>query len=221
MQEKSPWIDISAPLKTGTVRYPGDPPVNISRLSGENQEEPVVSYLSLCAHAGTHVDAPLHFVPHGEGIDKIPTEAMIGPARVILIADSSVISVQELEGYGISQGERILFKTRNSALWKLDHFSEDYVYLSTDAASLLAQKGIMTVGIDYLSIAGFKKNESEVHRILLEAGIWIIEGLNLSAVEPGWHDFVCLPLLITDTEAAPARAMVRQITCFDAKNIAG
>jgi arylformamidase len=215
MRGSAPWIDISVPLKTGMVVYPGDPPINVSHLSGENQEEVTVSHLSLCVHAGTHIDAPLHFIRNGRGIDQMPAVAMIGPARVLAITDSDVISIKELEGQNISQGERILFKTRNSALWGSGRFEEDYVYLATDAASLLVEKGIMTVGIDYLSISGFNKNESEVHQMLLKAGIWIIEGLNLSAVEPGWYDLVCLPLMITGAEAAPARAMVRSITHVD------
>lgn len=220
MREKSPWIDISIPLTTGMVCYPGDPPVTISRLSGEHEAEPLVSHLSLCAHAGTHVDAPLHFLRYGKGIDEMPVEAMLGPVRIIAVTGSDVISLQDLEEQGISKEERLLFKTRNSGIWGSDHFVEDYAHLSSDAASFLAQKGIITVGIDYLSIAGFNENESGTHRILLEAGIWIIEGLNLSAVEPGWYDLLCLPLMIKGAEAAPARVMVRQTSPFSGTDTA-
>lgn len=212
MEDTSNWIDISVPLKTGMVRYPGDPPVRVSPLSSGNREEPMVSRLSLCAHAGTHVDAPLHYIAEGKGVDQMPAAAMIGPARVIAITDTHVISVQELEREQLLEGERILLKTGNSALWESDCFAEDYIYLSTDAALFLVKKRIAMVGIDYLSVAGFKKNEAEVHRTLLEAGVWIIEGLNLKYVEPGWYDLVCLPLLLSGIEAAPARAMVRART---------
>jgi arylformamidase len=211
MQEKPPWVDISVPLKTGMVRYPGDPPVNISRLSGEHEEEPLVSVMSLCVHAGTHVDAPLHFLREGKGIDMMPVEAMVGPVRIMDITQSDVISLGDLEGQDITQGERLLFKTRISCLWERDAFAEDYVHLSPEGAFFLAQKGVIAIGIDYLSIAGFDDNSSEVHRILLEAGIWIIEGLNLSGIEPGNYDLLCLPLLIAGVEAAPARVMVRPL----------
>jgi arylformamidase len=209
MQQESPWINVSIPLKTGMPCYPGDPPVSISRLSGGHDEGPLVTHLSLCAHAGTHVDAPLHFLRDGKGIDEMPVEAMVGPVRIIDVAVSEVISLGDLENQDIAQRERLLFKTRNSNLWKRNTFVEDYVHLSADGASFLAEKEVITVGIDYLSIAGFDKHSSEVHRILLEAGIWIIEGLTLSGLEPGWYDLLCLPLLIAGAEAAPARVMVR------------
>ena len=210
MLQESHWIDISLPLTTDMVRYPGDPPVHISRHSGQGPEEPIVSHLSLCAHAGTHIDSPLHYVPHGRGIDLMPATAMIGSARVIGIADPHVISVKELQAHEITPGERILFKTRNSSLWQLGLFTEDYVYLSTDGASFLAERSVLAVGIDYLSIGGFGKNESDVHRILLEAGAWIVEGLDLSRVEPEWYDLICMPLRIAGIEAAPARVMIRR-----------
>lgn len=89
-------------------------------------------------------------------------------------------------------------------------FADEYVYLSTEAATFLAEKKVMSSGVDYLSVAGFDKNESEVHRALLEAGIWIIEGLNPSAIQPGWYDLICLPLMIAGSEAAPARPVVRR-----------
>lgn len=208
-KEEPAWIDISVALKTGAAYYPGDPPVEVSRLSGEGKES-VVSHLSLGAHAGTHVDAPRHFIPEGLTIDRVPAEAMIGPARVIAIADPNVITPAELQNYPLSRGDRILLKTRNSALWQSDSFAADYVHLSTEAAGLLAGAQVAVVGIDYLSVGGFQKNESEVHRALLEAGVWIIEGLDLRAVRPGWYDLICLPLLIPGAEAAPARAMVRR-----------
>jgi arylformamidase len=128
---------------------------------------------------------------------------------VIGIADPHVISVKELQAHEITPGERILFKTRNSSLWQLGLFMEDYVYLSTDGASFLAERSVLAVAIDYLSIGGFGKNESDVHRILLEAGVWIVEGLDLSRVEPEWYDLICMPLRIAGIEAAPARVMIR------------
>ena len=209
MLQESDWIDISVPLSTGMVRYPGDPPVNISRHSGQSPEEPIVSHLSLCAHAATHIDSPLHYFPDGKGIDLMPAAAMIGSARVIGIADPHVISVKELQAREITPGERILFKTRNSSLWQFGLFTEDYVYLSTEGASFLAERSVLAVGIDYLSIGGFGKNEADVHRMLLGAGVWIVEGLDLSRVIPGWYDLICMPLRIAGVEAAPARVMIR------------
>ncbi|HAR94493.1 MAG TPA: arylformamidase [Deltaproteobacteria bacterium] len=211
MEENAPWIDVSVPLVNGMISYPGDPPVEISRLPANHDEDPMISRLSASVHLGTHIDAPLHYIPEGKGIDLMPAAAMIGPARVIGIADPHVISVNDLQAHSLSPGERILFKTRNSSLWESPVFREDYVYLSTEGASFLAEKGVLALGIDYLSIGGFNTNEPEVHRILLEAGVWIIEGLNLRGVEPGQYDLVCMPLRIIGVEAAPARVMIRPL----------
>src|SRR6266704_2959616 len=105
----------------------------------------------------------------------------------------------------IQSGERILFKTRNSArCWQTDNFVEDFVYISHEAAQYLAAQRIQTVGVDYLSVGGFFKDAVETHRALLSAGIWIIEGLNLSSIQPGTYELICLPLRVTGSDGAPA-----------------
>lgn len=78
------------------------------------------------------------------------------------------------------------------------------------AVRFLAAREILTVGVDYLSVGGYKKDGREVHRILLRAGIWIIEGLDLSRAVPGRYELPCLPLRIVRGEGAPARALLRR-----------
>ncbi len=191
--------------------YPGDPDVRIERMTDfQGIEELTVSVLGAALHAGTHVDAPLHFMHDGTAVADMPHEAMIGTARVIEIRDPQSIKVTELEHATIGSGDILLFKTRNSGLLRQRTFSPDYVHLSTAAAHFLAERQVKAVGIDYLSIGGFERNEAEVHRTLLAASVWIIEGLDLSRVDAGTYEFVCLPLLIEGAEAAPARAFVRR-----------
>ena len=67
----------------------------------------------------------------------------------------------------------------------------------------------MTVGVDYLSIGGWDKDGVEVHQVMLGAGIWVIEGLNLAKIKPGRYDLICLPLKIEGSDGAPARALLR------------
>jgi len=212
MVGRDSWIDVSVPLRTGMVHYPGDPEVVITRDQDISRGDPVtLTRMSLGAHAGTHIDAPLHFLAGGRSIDQVALDAVNGPARIIPIADRVSVEIPELETHDIKAGEILLFKTRNSVLWKDDVFHEDFVYLSTEAASYLAGKRVRAVGIDYLSIGGYGKNETEVHTILLAASIWIVESLDLSHVEPGAHQLLCLPLRIEGAEAAPARAFLRRI----------
>jgi arylformamidase len=156
------------------------------------------------------MDAPVHFLKKGKGIDEMPFSAAVGPARVIEIRDRHSIKTEDLRRNRIRSGERVLFKTRNSSrCWKTGRFVKDFVYLSTEAAQELARIKVRTVGIDYLSVGGYKKNGLEVHRALLSGGIWIIEGLNLSGVKPGVYDLVCLPLKVVGGDGAPARAALR------------
>jgi len=210
----SEWIDISVPLRNGMVTWPGDAKFERTSTLQMAQGDPCnLSQISTTAHIGTHMDAPRHFLADGAGIETMPIAATMGRARVIEIADPEVIRTSELEPHHLAKGERILFKTKNSRdCWKTDQFQEKYVYIEPEAARYLAQRGIQTVGVDYLSVGGFKSGGPETHRILLGAGIWIIEGLDLEHVEPGEYELFCLPLKIIGSDGAPARAVLRKLT---------
>lgn len=209
------WMDVSVTLRSGLVHWPGDPPLSITRTKDlAHGDSCTVSRLSLGSHTGTHMDAPLHFLRGGRGLDRMPLEAVLGPARVIAIFDAHVITPEELAAHRIQRGERVLFKTRNSPrCWRQPTFIEDFVYLSTAAARWLAARRVQTVGVDYLSVGGYREgNGVAVHRTLLAAGIWIIEGLDLSRARPGRYELACLPLKILDSDGAPARAVLRPLT---------
>lgn len=206
------WLDISVPIRSGMVRWPGDPPVLIERAESFERGGPCnLTVFAMCAHTGTHVDAPLHYHHGAAAIDAMPLDATNGPARVIGIRDAESVKPAELRRHRIRRGERILFKTRGSArYWESDEFVEDFVAVSKEAAQYLADLGVRAVGVDYLSVGGFRKDLVETHRLLLGAGVWVIEGLNLLRVKPGRYDLVCLPLRIAGADGAPARAMVRR-----------
>jgi arylformamidase len=209
----SNWIDISVPVRNGMVHWPGDPPFHIERtLDQEKGDVATVSKMTLGVHTGTHMDAPLHFVRKARSIDSMPLDATVGRARVIEIQDKKSIRREELLGHAISAGERILFKTANSEhAWDSDAFEETFVFIAQDGARYLAEQRVLCVGVDYLSVGGFRDDGPETHHALLEAGIWIIEGLNLKDVAPGEYELVCLPLKLAGSEGAPARAILKGI----------
>lgn len=212
--KKSGWIDISIPIRDKMVHWPGDPAVQIRHISDINRGDICnVSHLSMGSHTGTHMDAPFHFLQGGKGLDDMPLDTAAGLARVIAIRDSKSISTDELRAYKIRAGERILFKTKNSArCWKINRFIKDFISISPGAAHFLAQRHVKMVGVDYLSVGSYSEdNGFEVHSVLLEAGIWILEGLNLSNVLPGAYELLCLPLRISSSDGAPARAILRPI----------
>ncbi len=213
MSADNHWIDISVPLRNGMVTWPGDAPFQrTSTLEIAKGDECNLSQISTITHIGTHMDAPRHYLEGAAGMEAMPIAAAIGRARVIGIADPEVIRISELDPHHLTEGERVLFKTENSEhCWKTDRFQEKYVYIAPEAARYLAGRGVQTVGVDYLSVGGFDSGGVETHRILLQAGIWIIEGLNLEHVEPGEYELVCLPLKIIGGDGAPARAVLRKL----------
>lgn len=210
--KKNEWIDISVTIKSEMVHWPGDPAVHIKRTKNMDRgDKDNVSFIKMGSHTGTHMDAPLHFIKKEKGLDKMPLDAVIGPAKVLEIRDKYHIGVKELKTYSIKSGERIIFKTKNSAYWKRSVFRKDFVYIPPEAAAWLTSLGVKTVGVDYLSVGGYHKDGAQTHKILLKAGIWIIEGLNLPGVKPGEYDLICLPLKILNSDGAPARAIIRPL----------
>lgn len=180
----SDWIDISTPIGDGMAHWPGDPEVRVERISSIEADGSNVTALSMCAHTGTHMDAPCHYIAGGLGIDAMPAEVGLGPARVTAEMPLKC-----------RPGERILYKGEA---------------LTLDAAERLARCGARLVGIGSLSVGPGGEEGDAVHRALLGAGVWLLEGLDLSGIEPGEYELLCLPLRIAGADGAPARAFLRR-----------
>ncbi len=208
------WIDVSIPLRDGMPGWPGDKPfertLTHSMSTGAANN---LSQFSTSAHIGTHMDAPLHFMANAPGIETLPIDAVVGPARVIQIHDAEAVRPEELRSHSLQPGERILFRTRNSELRLTERdFTKEFVYIAPDAARYLANRQVRTIAVDYLSVGAFHEESGrETHRILLGAGIWIVEGVNLAHVEPGDYEMICLPLRMVGSDGAPARAVLRRL----------
>lgn len=205
--------DVSLSITTDLPTWPGDPGVKMEKVSQIEDGELVnLTHLSTSVHVGTHVDAPNHFLRNGETVEKIPLDLMVGPARVIEILTEQAITADDLRSAGVSgKDRRLVIKTPNSNLWErgIKEFQEDFIALAEDAASYLVEAGLEVIGVDYLSVAPFIDPEP-THRILLEAGILIIEGLDLSRIEPGPYKLLCLPLKIVGSDGAPARVLLQE-----------
>lgn len=207
------WIDVSLPVWEGLPVWPGTPPFSREWrsliLRGDKEDD---SLLHLGSHLGTHVDAPRHYVSGASDAEGLRLEDLVGNALVVECPGADHIDEVFLEGASIPENaERVLFRTRNSENWRIgrEEFDPDFVALSSGAALWLRRRGVRLVGVDYLSVGPFGAG-LETHRILLEAGIVIVEGLNLSDASAGTWEFVCLPLRIRGGEAAPARAILRR-----------
>jgi arylformamidase len=207
----SAWIDVTVPIRPGMVHWPGNPGVqrDVTEEGGEGGACRV-SRLTLGVHTGTHFDAPIHFDVPGGGIDALPLTAMIGVARVVG-GQGRTIDLADVEACDPQEGERLLFKTSNSArCWGTDEFVPDYVYVTESAARELARRRVSLVGVDYLSIGG-PSDGARAHRALLRAGVCILEGLDLRRVAPGRYELIALPMLIAESDGAPARVLLRAV----------
>jgi arylformamidase len=206
------FFDITLAISPDIPTWPGDLKVRLERVKKiEEGATDNLSQMEIGVHTGTHVDAPFHFVSKGIKIDELPLETLIGPVQVVQVADSvDLITADTLKGLKIDlEIPRILFKTRNSGYWLKNerNFQPDFVAISEDAAKKLVEMGMILVGIDYLSVGPFK-NSKPTHDALLGAGLVLLEGADLSQVEPGEYRIFCLPLKLRATEGAPARVVL-------------
>lgn len=204
--------DVSVTLSTQLPTWPGDPKIYIERVSKiEEGALANISRLDMGVHTGTHIDAPYHFVPDGQKVDSLPLDLLIGPALVVEIpASVNQIDAESLRALKLPAGfDRLLFKTRNSQIWAAEEktFHPDFIAVTQDGAEYLIDLGVRLVGIDYLSIAPFD-SPNPTHVAFLAAGVVIIEGLDLSGVDPGSYQLVCLPLKLGGAEGAPARVVL-------------
>jgi arylformamidase len=204
--------DISLPISPVLPVWPGDPPVELEKVSSMDAgAHDNISRLACSVHTGTHVDAPHHFLNDHRTIDALLLDVLIGPAQVIQIPEEvTLITAGNLEKAGVSSGTiRLLLKTRNSRLWVQgeNKFFKDFVGVSLDGAEWLVHAGVKLVGIDYLSIAPYKQS-IPTHQALLRPGMIILEGVDLSAVPPGMYHLFCLPLNLVGSDGAPARAIL-------------
>jgi len=193
------------------AHWPGDPECHIKRVN--RMEDGAVcnlTHISMSAHTGTHMDAPRHFIADGLTMEQMPLEAVMGRCRVFELDCEGQITADDLRKLKFVPRQRVLFKTRNSTRsWAMQEFDKDFISIRKDAAQYLVEMGVVTVGVDYLSIGGYGKDVVETHQIMLGAGIWVIEGLNLSEIKDGYYEMICLPLKIEGADGAPCRVVLR------------
>jgi arylformamidase len=201
-------IDISWPITPTMTAYKNTTAVTFTALHTFEKDGVRKTLMTLDSHTGTHVDAPSHFLAHGKTTEGVPLEQLIGNCVVIdMTFVEEAITADDLEEYDLEGCDIILFKTRNSAHAATEQFNNSFVYLDASAAVYLAELGVHAVGIDYLGIERNNPNH-ETHRILMEAGIAIIEGLRLADAQEDAYFFVCLPLAVVGLDGAPARAIL-------------
>ena len=213
-------IDITVPLQSDMPVWPGCAGIRVRpTMRLEEGDSANVSRLYCNLHTGTHVDAPKHFLQNGTTVEQLPLDILVGPSFVACLLGAVDVTPGNLTDLNLPPGvKRLLLRTRNSELWAAEttEFREDYVALTPEAAQWIVDHGISLIGVDYLSVQRYGDG-SVTHQILLSAGTIILEGLNLSDVQPGLYELICLPLRLVNAEAAPARAILRRIADVNEK----
>ena len=203
--------DISLSLSAECIRWVTSQPMELierKRMSRGDANNSSSIYAS--AHAGTHVDAPFHFVPDGMTIEALPLDIFIGPARVCAVEPGTHITAADVEKAGIQGETRVLFKTRNSSLLQKGVYDPSFAAFSVDGAKALVDLGVGLVGLDYMS-AAHADEQVPVHRAFLDHGVILLEGIDLSAVPPGRYELICPPVKLARADGAPCRALLREL----------
>ena len=204
--------DISLPISPQLVSWPGDPsPKFTNVLSIHNGNNCNVTKLEMGVHTGTHIDAPYHFIENGAKSDEIDLSILLGRCLVIEVLSDHIINLSDIECYKLENFDRVLFKTSNSNMWKIDTtvFHKNFISLSLDAANHLINGGIKLIGIDYLSIESFNSKTHKVHKKLLSSNVIILEGVDLSDVNAGVYELICLPIKLVGCDGSPVRAILK------------
>lgn len=203
--------DITAPLRPDLPTWPGEEGLHRTLVTSQPQDPATVSHLSFSAHSGTHVDAPIHFLPEGRGVEVVDPEAFVGDCWVADLRHvTDLIMADDLDRAGVPREVvRILALTRNSGWSRSDKaFRRDYVAYDLSAAEWCVERRVRLVGNDYLSIEAFGAEGHPVHKTLLGAGVAVLEGTDLAGVSPGRYHLVALPVLIPGSDGSPARAVL-------------
>lgn len=208
------YIDISIPTGPRTTVFPGDPSPEFSwpGWSHENGNPANVGFFHGGLHHGTHVDAPWHFIPGGKKLHEMPLDHWLGECQVLdLTNEKSCVCGPALDRAGVRDGvKRLLFKTRNSATdyWH-EAWNPDFIYIHQSAAEWCTQRGILLVGLDYLTIDPPTEPTFPSHLELLGKETLILENIHLRDVPAGIYELLAAPVNLQGVDGGWCRALLR------------
>ena len=183
----------------GCKVFPGDPAPERTIISSiENGALYNLTAFSMCAHNGTHVDAPFHFIKDGKTVDAIGLEAVVGMAYVAehhgsVTSDDANDIINKAKKLNPEAAKRILLKGDAE--------------VSLEAAKVFAASGICLLGNESQTV-GPENAPMEVHLVLLGAGVILLEGIRLSEVPEGVYLLNAAPLNLSGADGAPCRAVL-------------
>lgn len=211
------WLDVTRALRPGHPNWPGDVPfewaITARIVDGASVN---LSAIRTSVHAGTHVDAPWHYVDAGVRLAGVDVTRLLGPAWVVRVdAARGPVSLVEWRAAARAAGlsgappARVLLATGEPDDWG-EVFPHDFRSVAPELVAHLAGQGVLVIGTDAPSVDALASKDLPGHAACARHGVTIVEGLALARVPSGVVEFLCLPLSLPDADAAPARALLRR-----------
>ncbi len=203
--------DISPPVHTASPVFPGDTPYSQQWAATIGPGCPVnVSAITLSPHVGAHADAPLHYDPQGLSIGEVPLDTFIGPCRVIHAIDCGpLVEWRHIEHAMSGLPPRVLVRTYTRM--PQDHWDGALAGYAPDVVERLATLGVQLIGIDTASIDPADSKTLDSHQVIRRHGMRVLENLVLDDVPEGDYELIALPLKLTQADASPVRAVLRDL----------
>jgi arylformamidase len=205
-----PLYDITLSVHPDLAPWPGDTPYTFTRNARISEGASVnLGSLGMSVHIGTHTDAPYHFSETGSTAEKLDLNAYIGPAVVVDVLNTKVITPDALQNLDLQSTPRVLFKT---GAWR-DHtrFPLELPLLDAAMPVWLKERGVVLVGLDVPSVDALESKDLPIHHALGGQGIAILESLLLRDVPAGVYELLALPLKLVGADGAPVRAVLRTL----------
>ena len=203
--------DISPPVRAGTPVFPGDAPFASVWAARIGPGCPVnVSTLTLSPHTGAHADAPLHYDDEGAAIGLVPLEPYLGRCRVIhAIGAAPLLTWAHIAHATEDLPPRVLVRTYAKA--PIDDWDPQLAAYAPDLVARLADLGVQLIGIDTASIDPADSKTLPSHQVIRRRGLRVLENLVLDEVPEGDFGLIALPLKLTEADASPVRAVLREL----------
>lgn len=204
-------IDISPPLRTGMPVWPGDTAFAAERSWAIGPGCPVnVSRITLSTHTGAHADAPLHYAADGVPVDGLDLQRYLGPCRVIDVRSAgNCVQPHHIEAALTGTPPRVLLRTYTRT--PLDHWDSGFTSVAAATIDRLAAAGVFLVGLDTPSLDPETSKTMDAHNAVRRHGLSILEGLVLDEAGARDYELIALPLRLADLDAAPVRAVLREL----------
>ena len=203
--------DISPPVHRATPVFPGDTPYQQQWAATLGPGCPVnVATLTLSPHVGAHADAPLHYSPDGAAVGALNLAPYLGPCRVIhAIGCGPLVRPEHLRHATQGLPPRVL--VRSYARMPQDYFDTALPAFAPETLEWLADQGVQLVGIDSASVDPADSKTLDSHQVLRRRGLRVLENLLLDEVPEGDYELIALPLKLTEADASPVRAVLREL----------